>query len=125
MNNTISDFQTQVKAAQDVILHFEQLPENSVVAFSGGSELAKHEAENIMNQPVVKERICVSLQSISHDLDEITKKSTEAVWAIALTGVFIPQNPLLYGWIGILIYRATVKGFCAEFTKNTESGKAK
>jgi hypothetical protein len=118
MNNNIIDFQAQVKAAQAMILHFEQLPENSVVAFSGGSELAKSEAENIMNQPVVKKRICVALQSIAHDLDEITKESTKALWAVALTGVFIPQNPLLYGWIGILIYRAAVTGFCAEFRNN-------
>jgi hypothetical protein len=120
----ISDFHIQVKAAQETIVYFEKLPENTVLAFSGGSELAKSEAEKVMAQPSVKERICASLQSVSNDLDKITEKTTEALWALTLAGtIFVPQNPMLYGWVGILIYRATVKGFCTEFQKKIPSDK--
>jgi hypothetical protein len=116
--NIISDFHIQVKAAQETIVYFERLPGNTIVAFSDGSELARSEAENVMAHPTVKERICASLQSVSNDLDKITEKSTEVLWALALSGtIFVPQNPMLYGWVGILIYRATVKGFCTEFQK--------
>jgi hypothetical protein len=120
----ITDFQTQVKAAQSAILHFENLPNDTVVAFSDGSALAKSEAEGTLAQPVVKERICAALQSISNDLDKITEKTTESLWGMVAVGTLvITQNPFVYAWIGILVYRATVKGFCVEFQKNSEAGK--
>ncbi len=115
-NNDIGDFQAQVKAAQSAILHFEQLPQETVRPFSGGSELAQVEAEKVLAQPAAKERICAGLQSISSDLDKITEKVTEELWVMALAGtLLIPQNPFIYGWIGIIVYRATVQSFCVEF----------
>jgi chaperonin cofactor prefoldin len=120
----IINFQTQVKAAQAAILHFENLPDDSAMAFSGGSALAKSDAENTLAQPVVKERICAALKSISDDLDKITEKTTESLLGMLAVGTLvITQNPFLYAWIGLLVYRATVKGFCIEFQKNSEAGK--
>lgn len=114
-SQSLASFQTQVKSAQSAILYFE---ENNFVPFADGSELAKSEAAAIIEHPVFKERACAALQSVSDDLDKITEKSTEALWALVIAGtVLAPQNPILYGWIGILVYRATVKGFCKEFQK--------
>jgi hypothetical protein len=122
--NQIQDFQTEVKSAQLKILRFEELPDDAVVAFSSDSALAKSEAENIIVQPTVKKRICAGLQSISDDLNNITDKIIEELWPLAIAGtLLIPQNPIIYGWIGILVYRATVKGFCAEFHHETEHDK--
>lgn len=120
----ITDFQTQVTAAQSAILHFENLPDDTIVAFSGGSALAKSEAEHTLTQPGVKERICAALQSIANDLDKITEKTTESLLAMVLAGTLvITQNPFLYAWIGILVYRGLAQGFCVEFQKNSEVGK--
>jgi hypothetical protein len=123
-NQEITDFQIQVKAAQAAILNFEMLPDDAVIAFSSGSNLAENEAKLILSKPVVKERVCAALQSISNDLDKITEKTTESLLGIASVGTLaITQNPLLYAWVGIIVYRATVKGFCVEFQKKTEISK--
>jgi hypothetical protein len=118
-SQSLADFQTQVKSAQSAILYFE---EKGFVPFSDGSELAKKEAEGIIAQPAFKERACAALQSVSNDLDEITKEATKTLWALVIAGTVIaPQNPILYGWIGVLVYRATVKGFCKEFQKSNKN----
>ena len=111
----ITDFQTQVKASQAAILHFEQLLEDkdTVIAFSSGSALARSDAENILADPTTKQKLCAGLESVSEDLDKITEKVTNELWLMVIAGtVFIPQNPVLYAWAGILVYRATVKMFC-------------
>lgn len=124
MNNTeITDFQAQVRAAQSAILHFEKLPNDEATAFSGGSELAKRDAENALSQPIAKQQICTGLQLLSDDLEKITDKMVEKLLPLVVAGtLLIPLNPFVYGWIGILVYRATVKGFCAEF--HQDSGNA-
>lgn len=124
----ITDFQTQVKAAQAAILHFESLPEDTIIAFSDGSALAKSEAKNTLEQPGVKERTCAALQSISKDLDKVldkvTEKTTELLLAMVAAGTLvITQNPLVYAWFGILVFRALAEGLCVEFQKNSDADK--
>jgi hypothetical protein len=125
----IANFQAQVKAAQAAILHFENLPKDEATAFSGGSELAKHDAENVLAQPIPKQRICAGLQLISNDLDKITDKILDKITdniieqllpLVAAGTLLISPNPIVYGWIGILVFRATVAGLCAEFQQESK-----
>jgi hypothetical protein len=117
----IANFQVQVKAAQAAILHFENLPKDEATAFSGGSELAQRDAENALSKPIAKQRICAGLQLLSNDLDKITDKIIEELWPLMVAGtLLISPNPIVYGWIGILVYRATVAGFCAEFHQESK-----
>ncbi len=123
-NKEITDFHTQVKAAQEAILYFEKLPEDTIVAFAGGSALAKSDAERTLTQPLVKERVCGALQSFSNDLDKITEMVTDSLLGMVAVGTLaVTQNPFLYAWVGLLIYRATVKGFCIEFQKSSDTSK--
>jgi hypothetical protein len=115
-DKNFAEFKAQVKAAQTAILNYEQLPEDAIVPFSKGSDLAKSEADKIIEQPAVKERVCAWLGSISKDLDPITEKATEEIWLMAIAGtIIVPQNPFIYAWIGLLLSRAFVEAYCVEF----------
>jgi hypothetical protein len=120
----VTDFQTRVKEAQSKILRSENMSDDTIRAFSDESTQAKSNAENVLKNPIVKERICAVLQSISDDLNKITEKTTELILGMVVLGTLvITQNPLVYAWIGILVYRATIKGFCMEFQANSKASK--
>ncbi|MEM9272806.1 MAG: hypothetical protein AAGA80_07555 [Cyanobacteria bacterium P01_F01_bin.143] len=115
-SNELSNFQEQVKSVLQTIRYFEELPGDQAVAFSGGSEIAKEQATELVKQPKVKERICAALQSTADDLYDVAKDITSELWLATLGGLIVaPQNPLVYAWIALLVYRAGVKAFCVEF----------
>jgi hypothetical protein len=117
----LNDFQFQVRSAQKEILDFENLPDNIVMAFSENEiEDARRQANNVLENTIVKKRVCGALKSVSKDINIITEKATESlVGMVAVGTIVITQNPLIYAWIGVIIFNASVEFFCVEFNKKT------
>jgi CobQ-like glutamine amidotransferase family enzyme len=119
INIDVPAFQEQVQKAIDVILFAENLDPEQVQPYSSGFEASKQEAEKYVARQEVKQTICQSLQALTGDIFEIANGITPVlVGAIVAGQITMPLNPLLFGWIALLLFRTGVKTFCAEDSKD-------
>ena len=94
-------------------LAFENLSPEEPLAFDSGFETSKREAENYINQPTIKQRICEAIQSINNDLFEINRTITPVlVGAVIAEAIVMPLNPIIYAWIVLLVSRAGINQYC-------------
>jgi hypothetical protein len=82
------------------------------------STLAKKEAELLISQPELKDRICAALESLSDDTENLSKSISLQVIPTLLSALKTHQgvlhNSLVIAWASIIIARALIKGFCAK-----------
>lgn len=109
----IQAFQEEVQNMIGTIQYFENLPPEEPLAFDSGFETSKNKAENYINQPTIKQRICEAITSINNDLFEINRTITPVlVGAILAETIVMPLNPIIFAWIVLLVSRAGIKQYC-------------
>lgn len=115
VNNIDSDsFQEQVIKAVEIISFSENLDQSQVRAFSDGFEETKREAEEIVEKGNVKNIICEAIKSPVDDVVELAQQITPAlVGAILAESILIPLNPIIFGWIALLIFKMGINAYCA------------
>ena len=118
MSNIDPDiFLKKVKESIDLIQFSEQLNETQIQPFASvGFTESKKEAEEIIQRQDVKKAICFSLTKATDDAFEIANTMTPIlIGAILAETVVMPLNPILFGWIAVLIARAGLASFCENY----------
>ena len=107
-------FLEKVQKSVDLIQFSEQLKDDQIQPFSSvGFDESKKEAEEIIQRQDIKQLICSSLTQATDDAYEMAKTITPIlIVPILAETIVMPLNPILFGWVAILIARAGLAGFC-------------
>ncbi len=107
-------FLKKVQESVDLIQFSEQLKDEQIQPFgSVGFAASQKEAEKIIQRQDFKQLICSSLTKVTDDAFEISKMMTPIlIGAVLAETIVMPLNPILFGWVAILIARSGLAGFC-------------
>lgn len=118
-------FQRKVLMAVDSISSAKSLeqselvtaePEQEIRASSTGFQESENEAEKIVSRQDIKKLICPALEKFTDDAGKIATNITPIlISAIIAETIVMPLNPILFGWIAVVIARAGVAGICVDF----------
>lgn len=121
-NFDVEGFQKKVLKAIDLIISSEQfeklnnLPEETIQSYSSsGFEKFKNEATEQSQRQDVRKLICPALQCVTNDVNEIAKVIVPLLAGAVIAGtLIIPLNPILFGWIALVIARSGVATICSD-----------
>lgn len=75
--------------------------------------LARAEAERLIQEPTVLDRLCPALRSVSDDLSTIAKTVGTALLPLALTpAAIVPLSTLVMGAVAVVVARAGIAKIC-------------
>lgn len=61
----------------------------------------------------IKSNLCLSLQSVSDDIFDVTNTTVSVLAPLSIAGTLaIPLQPMLWGWVILIISRVGIKNFC-------------
>jgi hypothetical protein len=76
---------------------------------------AKRDAEVLIRQGSVLERLCPTLRTVSGDLGAVAKAITPILLPLAIgPQAVIPLTPLAFGAVAVVVVRAGVSAICPE-----------
>ncbi len=111
----VDAFHEQVLKAIDLIEFSENLQPGQSVPYSSGVEEFKKEAESTVQRPDMKKYICPALKTVTDNAVEVANAITPGLVAGVLAGtILIPLNPILFGWMALIIAKAGVASLCAD-----------
>lgn len=113
----LDDFQLQVLKAVEVISFSENLEPGRIQPYSSsGFQESKKEAQEIVERRDIKQYICPALKTVTDNTVEVANAITPALVTGVLAGTLaIPLNPILFGWIAVVIVKAGVSSLCADY----------
>ncbi len=120
MSNINPDtFLKKVQKSIDLIQFSEQLNTEDIQPYgSVGFNESKKEAEAIIQRREFKQLVCSSLTKATDDAFEIANTMTPIlIGAIIAETIVMPLNPILFGWLAVLIARSGLAGFCDDSEK--------
>lgn len=80
-------------------------------------EDVEEEAKGIIHRKSLRQYLCPALQSVSNDANEVAKVIVPVLIPLILAGtIVISLNPVLFGWLAIIIAKMGVSSFCAGDT---------
>lgn len=90
--------------------------ETTIQSYSShGFQELRNEAEQQSQRQDIRKLICPALKSVSDDVNEIAKVIVPLLAGAALGGtLIIPLNPILFGWIALIIARSGIATICTE-----------
>lgn len=115
-----NEFTQKVITAIDLIQSTENLvrsaSEDEAYAYSSGFDDSKKEAEKITKDKNVMKHICPGLKVCSGEAIDIAKNITPVLVGLVLTNaVVMPLNPILFGWIALVIANGGITSLCSTF----------
>jgi hypothetical protein len=109
-------FQQQVQNAVELISFSENLEPLQPRPYSSGFEESKKEAEQIVKRKDIKQIICPALTNVANDTANVVNAITPGLVTAVLAGTLaIPLNPVLFGWIAVVIFKAGVASICTGY----------
>ena len=100
---------------QSELVTFE--PEQEIRASSTGFQESENEAKKIVSRRDIRKLICPALKSITNDSEQIATKITPIlIGAIIAETIVMPLNPILFGWIAIVIARGSIASICTDYS---------
>ena len=77
---------------------------------------AKRDAEVLIKQESVLDRLCPTLRTVSGDLGTVAKAITPILLPLAIgPQAVIPLTPLAFGALAVMVVRAGVSAICPEY----------
>ena len=85
-------------------------------------ELATNESIRILHDRGIKKHICAMLKSVTDDTFEVSKILISVLLPLSISGtVLIPINPIIYGFISIVISRMGIALYCKNPASSNDS----
>jgi hypothetical protein len=76
-------------------------------------------ARRLINWKDIKSNLCPSLQCISDDVFDVTNTAISILAPLSIAGTLaVPLQPMLWGWIILIISRVGIKNFCRGYDDN-------
>ena len=111
----VNEFQNQVNKAIDEISFYENLKSGEITAYGTNLTEIKQKAEDILFHQDIKPYICPSLTNITNDIKTVANSITPSLVTAILAGTLtIPLNPVIFGYIAILIVKEGISSFCSD-----------
>lgn len=118
-------FQKKVLTAVDLISSAKSLekselvtsePEQEIRASSTGFQESENEAEKTVSRQDIRKLICPALEKGADDAGNIATTITPIlIGAIIAETIVMPLNPILFGWLAVVIARAGVASICTDY----------
>jgi hypothetical protein len=119
-------FQRKVLMAVDLISSAKSLeqselvtsePEQEIRASSTGFQQSENEAKEIVSRQDIRKLLCPALKVVTDDAGTIAVTIIPILIGGIIAGTIVmPLNPILFGWIAIVIARTGVASICADYS---------
>lgn len=86
------------------------------------SREAVAQAEKVLAEVTIRQRLCVALASASDDVKEVAKIVCGTMVPLAIAGTLgVATTPLLLAGVTVVVLRAGIRGLCADNKKSTDA----
>ncbi|MEO0987967.1 MAG: hypothetical protein AAFY20_20865 [Cyanobacteria bacterium J06639_14] len=73
-------------------------------------------AKRLIQWDDIRNNLCPSLQGLSDDVFDVTNTAISILAPLSIAGTLaIPLQPMLWGWIALIISRVGIRNFCRNF----------
>ncbi|NEP20061.1 MAG: hypothetical protein F6J97_24765 [Leptolyngbya sp. SIO4C1] len=98
----------------------EEVIEREKTKIAETSAITVYDSEQVAKRLIqwkdIKDNLCPSLQGLSDDVFEITNTAISILAPLSIAGTLaIPLQPMLWGWIALIISRVGIRNFCRHF----------
>ncbi len=111
----LNEFQTQINQSLDEISFYDNLKPGEITAYGTNLTEIKKQAEDLLFHKDIKPYICPSLTNITDDIKTVANTITPGLVTAILAGTLImPLNPVIFGYIAVLIVKEGISNFCQD-----------